>query len=37
MFEFEVNGMICGSCASRVKRAVHTVHTKAEINIDVKS
>lgn len=37
MFEFQVSGMTCGGCASRVKRAVQTVDPQAEVNIDLKS
>ncbi len=35
MTEFNVQGMSCGGCASRVTKAVHAVDPTAQVQVDL--
>lgn len=37
MIEIQVEGMTCGSCVARVKRAVQSVDGAAEVNVEMKT
>ncbi|WP_194725307.1 heavy-metal-associated domain-containing protein [Noviherbaspirillum malthae] len=37
MYELKVEGMTCGGCASRVTKAIRSVDSNADVNIDLKS
>lgn len=37
MYELKVEGMTCGGCASRVKKAIQSVDSNAEVNVDLQS
>lgn len=37
MYELKVEGMTCGGCASRVTKAIKSVDSSAEVNVDLKS
>lgn len=35
MYEFTVDGMTCGHCASRIEKAVRAIDPKASVKIDI--
>lgn len=37
MYEFIVSGMTCGGCVNSVSRAIQSLDSKAEVNVDLKS
>ncbi|KIF83727.1 heavy-metal-associated domain-containing protein [Noviherbaspirillum autotrophicum] len=37
MYEFQVEKMNCGGCASRVTKAIHGVDSLAKVEIELKS
>jgi len=37
MVEFQVQGMTCGGCAARVKRAIQAVAEDAQVEVDLPS